>query len=124
MKHLIVSWLLTMVLVGCSQRPTNVINTANESMKKAYSAKTYLYAPLLTKRARARYQQAEAACAEQDKKFALFRSYGASRWTYEEAAQLFDSATMSHDYVDTSIEYLLQYMVDKTGKPVDTEERQ
>lgn len=116
MKHLAVILVIAAVAsVGCSKRPTDAINTANEAMKKAYHAKTHMYAPLTTKKALALYQKAQTICEEQDKKFALFRSYAEAKWTYEDAAKLFDSATMSNDYVDTSAEHIMQYLIDKIG---------
>lgn len=80
-------------LVACSEAPDTEMKAAETSFAAADQAQAQQYAPELYAQAMDTLKAAQLAAAEQDGKFSLFRSYGASKDMFVSAQALADKAT-------------------------------
>jgi len=87
--------LALLILAGCSKAPVAEIQTADAAIQKAATAEAETYAPEAYRIASDTLNAAKAAKAEQDGKFALFRSYGKSKALFVSAAALADKAAQA-----------------------------
>jgi hypothetical protein len=79
-------------LVACSEAPDTEMKAAETAFAAADQAQAQQYAPELYAQAMDTLQAAKMAAAEQDSKFSLFRSYGASKELFVAAQTLVDKA--------------------------------
>ncbi len=83
---------LLAILAGCSKAPEAEMTAAQASLTAAQQAEAETYAPDALRMAQDTLSAANAAKTEQDGKFALFRSYGATKEMFARADALLKQA--------------------------------
>ena len=85
--------MMLLVVAGCSKPPEAEMAAAQSSIDAARTAEAEQYAPASWRTAQDTLNAANAAKMEQDSKFALFRSYGASKALFTSASTLAQKAS-------------------------------
>lgn len=122
LSAIIAVFALLAILAGCSKAPEAEMAAAQASLTAAQSAEAETYAPDALRMAQDTLNAANAAKTEQDNKFALFRSYGASKDMYVRADALLKQAAQTSatekEKVRVQVEALLaeaQAVLDSTN---------
>lgn len=102
---------LLAILAGCSKAPEAEMTAAQQSLTAAQQAEAETYAPDALRMAQDTLSAANAAKTEQDGKFALFRSYGATKEMFVRADVLLKQAAATaateKEKVRTQVEALM-----------------
>ena len=113
---------LLAIFAGCSKAPEAEMTAAQASLTAAQQVEAETYSPDALRMAQDTLNAANAARAEQDSKFALFRSYGATKDMYVRADALFKQAAQTaateKEKVRAQVEALLneaQAVLDSTN---------
>jgi ElaB/YqjD/DUF883 family membrane-anchored ribosome-binding protein len=113
---------LLAIFAGCSKAPDAEMGAAQASLTAAQQSEAETYAPDALRMAQDTLNAATAAKTEQDGKFALFRSYGASKDMYVRADALLKQASQTaateKEKVRAQVEALLteaQAVLDSTN---------
>ncbi len=111
--------LAVLLVGGCSKAPEMEMNNATTSMQAAQTAEAEQYAPDAYKMAQDTLAAANAAKTEQDSKFSLFRSYGASKALFASAQTLADKAKADAEAEKERVHQEVTGMLTETQAAID-----
>jgi hypothetical protein len=121
---LALSILVLMVLAGCGKAPDAQMRQATAALQAAEAAGAPQYAPDSWSRAKQAVDQMKAELDKQNKRFALFRSYGKVKTLAAQAVQLAEKALADANTKKTQLRNEVTATIADLYKSLDSARRQ